>query len=78
MSALIDVEINVDKNTKKRFTISINDTKTKAGNNVVVFVPQTEEEQRTKQRKEIIGAGRVFWTNGKIETAEKCDEWVDK
>ena len=77
MGALIEVEIMIDRNTKKVFTISVNDTKTASGRNVVVYVPQSEEEQKTKQKKDIVGGGFVFWHNNKILTAKEAPQYEE-
>jgi len=69
---LLEIEIQIDRNTKKTFTVSINDEKDKYGRNVSVFLPQTEQERQAKTNKEFLGSGRVFWTDGKIATAENC------
>ena len=70
MSALLEIEIQIDKNTKKTFTVSINDD-TKYNRNVSVYVPQTEEERKTQQKKDYVGGGVCFWTDGKINTYTK-------
>jgi hypothetical protein len=72
---LIEIEIDIDRNTRKRFTLSVSEFKNKNGQNVQVFLPQTEEEQRTKVKKDYCGGGYVFYTDGKIKTAKDCQEW---
>ena len=73
MGALIEFEIQIDRNTKKTFTMSINQTQ-KYGKNISIFLPQTKEEQKTEQKKEFVGSGTVYWTDGKIENGRDCPE----
>jgi hypothetical protein len=75
---LLEIEIEIDRNTTKKFTVSINDEQTKGGNNVTVFLPQTEDEQKRKIAKDYAGRGRVFWTDGKIYTARECPFYEPK
>lgn len=82
MSALINYSIRVDKLPKEKFiagkdgavyvnlTMSVND-ETRYGNNVGVYVSQTQEEREAKKQKQYLGNGKVVWNNGTIVNAEK-------
>jgi hypothetical protein len=82
MSALINYSLRVDKLPKEKFiagkdgafyvnlTMSVNDD-TRYGNNVGVFVSQTQEEREAKKQKLYLGNGKVVWNNGTIVNAEK-------
>ncbi len=87
MSALINYSIRVDKLPKEKFvagkdgavylnlTMSVND-ETRYGNNVGIFVSQTQEEREAKKQKTYVGNGKVVWNNGSIVNAEKEVEAV--
>lgn len=82
MSALINFSIRVDKLPKQNFvsgrdgavycnlTMSVND-ETRFGNNVAVYVSQTQEEREAKKPRTYIGNGKVVWTDNKITLAER-------
>lgn len=85
MSALINFSIRVDKLPKQNFvsgrdgavycnlTMSVND-ETRFGNNVGVYVSQTQEEREAKKQKTYLANGKVVWNNGTILNAEKEEE----
>lgn len=56
-----------------QITISISDTTNEYGNNVSGYISQTKEEQEAKAKKNNVGNGRVFWTDGNISRAEKIN-----
>jgi len=82
MSALINFSIRVDKLPKQNFvsgrdgavycnlTMSVND-ETRYGNNVGVYVSQTQEEREAKKQKTFLANGKVVWTDGNIVKAER-------
>ena len=82
MSALINFSLNVAKLPKEKFiagkdgnvyvnlTMSVND-ETRYGNNVGIYVSQTQEEREAKKQKQYLGNGKVVWNNGTIVNAEK-------
>jgi len=84
MSTLIKGSIRVDKLPKEKFvkgkdgavyynlTISVQD-ETRYGNNVAFMDSQTKEERDAKVKKNYLGNGKVFWTDGNITLAEKED-----
>ena len=52
--------------------------KTRYGNNVGIFVSQSQEEREAKKQKTYVGNGKVVWNNGSIVNAEKEVEAVQK
>lgn len=51
--------------------ISISDTSNDYGQNVSAIISQTKEQREAKVKPFYVGNGKVFWTDGKISTAEK-------
>lgn len=47
-------------------TIAINDAGNNYGKNVDVFIAQTADQRSAKEKKDYVGSGNCFWTNGKI------------
>lgn len=47
-------------------TISINDAGNTYGKNVDAFIAQTSDQRSAKEKKDYVGSGNCFWTNGKI------------
>ena len=82
MSTLINASIRVDKLPKEKFikgkdgavyynlTISVQD-ETRYGNNVAFTDSQTKEERDAKKEKLYLGNGKVVWTDGKVNLADK-------
>ena len=54
--------------------ISISDTSNDYGQNVSAIISQSKEQREAKVKPFYIGNGKVFWTDGKISTAEKKEE----
>ena len=54
--------------------ISISDTSNDYGQNVSAIISQSKEQREAKVKPFYIGNGKVFWTDGKISTAEKKQE----
>ena len=85
MSAIINFSIRVDKLPQQNFvagkdgavfcnlTMSVDD-KTRFGNNVGVYVSQTQEEREAKKKKAYLGNGKVVWNNSVILNAEKEEQ----
>ena len=82
MSALINLNINVENLPKEKFvkgkkvvyynlTISVNDETNQFGQNVSAFDSQTKEEREAKKPKQYIGNGKVVWTDGKSTKAQQ-------
>jgi len=81
MATIINASIELTKIDKTKIfekdgrkylsiTISVNDT-TNYGNNVGISINQTKEEREAKAPKTFIGNGKVSWTDGNIQVAEK-------
>jgi len=81
MATIINASIELTKIDKTKIfekdgrkylsiTISVND-ETKFGNNVGISHNQTKEEREAKTPKTFIGNGKVSWTDGSIQVAEK-------
>jgi hypothetical protein len=71
---LLEIEIRIDKNTKKTYTVGIRDIKDAYGNNVDVFIPESEDDRKNNIKREYVGNGKVFWTDGKTAMAKDCPE----
>jgi hypothetical protein len=83
MSALATISIDLSKIDKTKIvhgknggqyyniTININDSTDQYGKNVQVSEPQSKEEREQKKPKNFLGGGKVFWTDGKVNVAEK-------
>jgi hypothetical protein len=56
------------------FTVAVNDETNDWGQNVSAFDSQTKEERGAKKKKEYLGNGKVFWTNGTSVAAERKTE----
>lgn len=63
----------VDKKGEKglSITVSISDETNQYGQNTSAFVSQSKEHREAKINKYYVGNGKVFWTDGRIVTAEK-------
>ena len=86
MGSLGNLSIRVDKLPKENFkkgknfdetgevycdiTISIRD-ETRFKNNIFCYVPQTKEERDAKKKKEALGNGQIFWTDGSIKVVDR-------
>jgi hypothetical protein len=64
--------------TYKNYTVSISDETDQYGNNVAMFVRQTKEERESKAKRTYVGNGKVMWTDGTINKADKKDPPVKK
>lgn len=71
MASLISIGIKGKDGKFQNFTVSINDETNKFGQNVTMYREQTKEEREAGKKKEYIGNGKVFWTDGKITKADK-------
>jgi hypothetical protein len=83
MSAIINLSIDLTKIDKSKLVdgkylntqIFVND-ETKFNNNVSMAYSQTKDEREVKAKKEYIANGKVVWTDGKIQVAEKQEQEV--
>jgi hypothetical protein len=70
--AKIDKSKIVEKEGKKFYSITISiNNETKFGNNVSSYDNQSKEEREAGAKKNYLGNGKVFWTDGTITVAEK-------
>ena len=74
MSALISIGIKNSEGKWVNYTISINDETDQYGNNVSMYVEQSKEERDAKVKRNYIGNGKVFWTDGGIAIAKPKQE----
>lgn len=84
MSSLISISIKGNDGQYKDYTLSVSDEANKFGQNVSMWVTQTEEERNSKKPRTFVGNGRVVWTDGKINKVDKntgvdiANETIDK
>lgn len=71
MSSLLSISIKGKDGTYKNYTISVQDETNEYGQNVAMWIEQSKEEREAKKPRTYIGNGRVLWTDGKIQVAEK-------
>tara|TARA_X000000368_G_C22931656_1_gene667916 strand:- start:24 stop:284 length:261 start_codon:yes stop_codon:yes gene_type:complete len=71
MSVLASIGIKGKDGNYKNYTISISDYTNDYGQNVSMYEEQTKEERDNNSPKKYIGNGKVFWTDGKVQVAEK-------
>jgi hypothetical protein len=78
MSTIISVGLNKEKiqfNDKgwANVTLFVNDETNTYGQNVSVAMEQSKEQREAKEAKNYIGNGKVVWTSGSIEAAERVE-----
>lgn len=78
MSALLQLVLKTGKGEYKPITISINNETNEYGQNVSAWKEQTKEERAAKKKKEYVGNGKVFWTDGSINVATPKEEAKSK
>jgi hypothetical protein len=71
MSTLASISLKQADGSYKKLTINISDTTNQYGQNISVYEEQTKEERDAKAPKNYVGNGKVVWTDGKINVAEK-------
>lgn len=71
MSSLASISIKQQDGTYKYYTLSILDEPNKYGNNIEVYEPQSIEEIKDKAKKNYLGSGNVFWTDGNIKSHKR-------
>lgn len=81
MATLVTLGLNRDKlvfNEKgwANITVSINDDTNQYGQNASASISQTKEQREAKEAKVYVGNGKVVWTDGNINTADRVDEGV--
>ena len=73
MGALASFSIKQQDGSYKNYTIAIDDKTNEYGKNVSVYEEQTKEQREAKEKKKFLGSGKVFWTSGSVNVAEKKD-----
>jgi len=88
MSAIINFSVDLAKLKKLpnfkgkngaeyvNLTASLNN-ESKFGNNVSFMSSQSQEEREAKEPRNYIGNGKVVWTDGQIDVAQKEEQEVD-
>lgn len=71
MSALFSFGIKQSDGTWKNYTGSINDKTDQYGNNISIYESQTKEQRDSKAPKKYLANGKVVWTDGFIQVADK-------
>jgi len=73
MSALGTISIKTKDGVYKNYTLSINDDTNEYGQNLKMYEEQTKEQREAKATKNYIGNGKIFWTDGNINVADKVE-----
>jgi hypothetical protein len=82
MGTLINASIDLTKVDKSKLikgkylnmTVIVNDDLDKFGNNVAITIQQSREERDLKASKTYLGNGKVVYTNGEVNVAEKQEK----
>lgn len=80
MAKLASLRLNLDKIDKSKIykgekgnyltlTVSINDQPDQFGNSLSAWIEQDKEERESKQAKNYLGNGKVFWSDSKPQAA---------
>jgi len=77
MSSLISISVKGKDGTYKSYTIRLSDETNQYGQNVSMYIEQSQEEREQKKPKTYIGNGKVIWNDGIIKNAERKEESVD-
>ena len=75
MAVMFSFSMKNQKGEYQNFTAAINDETNEYGQNVSIWKEQSKEERDSKAKKNYIGNGRVFWTDGKVELAKKKEDF---
>ena len=78
MSALGQISIKTKDGMYKNYTISINDDTNEYGQNLKMYEEQTKEDREAGVKKNYVGNGKIFWTDGNITVADKVDRETTK
>ena len=77
MSSLISISVKGKDGNYKSYTISVSNETNQFGQNVSMYIEQTQEEREQKKPRTYIGNGKVIWTDGTIKLAERNDVPTD-
>jgi len=78
MASLVQLSIDVKKFKKENLTkgqylnvtVALNDAANEYGKNVSIWLEQTPEEKKAKVKRQYLGMGKTFWTDGKTFVPE--------
>lgn len=71
MATLATISLKQADGSYKKLTLNISDTTNQYGQNISIYEEQTKEQRDSGVKKNYLGNGKVFWTDGKISVAEK-------
>jgi len=74
MSALLSLGLKGKDGKYKNVTVKIYDNTNEYGKNVSVWAEQTKEQRDAKEDRSFIGNGKVVWTDGAINLADKQEK----
>lgn len=82
MSSIISVGINKDKIKFNdagwaNVTIFVNDETNAYGQNASAAMEQSKEQREAKEAKAYIGNGKVVWTDGNIQSADRVERQTE-
>jgi hypothetical protein len=82
MSTIISVGLNRDKITFNdkgwaNVTIFVNDETNAYGQNVSATMEQSKEQREAKEAKSFVGNGKVVWTEGSIQAADRVEKQTE-
>ena len=82
MSTIISVGINKSKIQFNdagwaNVTIFVNDETNAYGQNASAAMEQTKEQREAKEAKAYIGNGKVVWTDGNIQAADRVEKQTE-
>ena len=82
MSTIISVGLNRDKITFNdkgwaNVTSFVNDETNAYGQNASAAMEQTKEQREAKEAKAYIGNGKVVWTDGNIQAADRVEKQTE-
>ena len=60
------------------FTVALNDETNDWGKNVSVYHTQSKEQRDAKEQRQYVGNGKVVWTDGTVNVAERTVEAAEK
>ena len=86
MASMLELSLRVDQLPKEKFvkgkngavyykmTVSVSDETNQWGQNVAAWDAQSKEEREAGSKRQYVGNGKVFWTNGEISAADRVDQ----
>ena len=82
MSSIITIGLNKEKLTFNdkgwaNITVFVNDETNTYGQNVSASNEQSKEQREAKEAKAYIGNGKVVWTDGNIQAADRVEKQTE-